>query len=291
MTAQRLFWPTILLLAVVTLALAVTGWLRSPRTVNLDDRTFDQRQAEAAAMTDDEIGARIYERLEPVYAPVHAAVPGYADFHYSVLGEYTELTEAALGQMAGAMEARLYAGFEARLTEATGRIEAERAAVFAANLQSGVAAELPEGTLLGEATRVAMADAVARVRLSAPLAAVSAATGPAAVKAVAATLARKLGARIAAKAGAKVAGKGAGVLGGAGTGAGFCAPGGPLASAACGIIGGVVAWVAVDYAAIKLDEYFNRDEFEADLHKLIEEDRAAMAAALRAALAGAAQPH
>jgi len=61
--------------------------------------------------------------LEDVYLPVYKAIPPYADFHYSVLGEYTELTEAARGQMSEALYERLFNGFEERLSGAVGLLD------------------------------------------------------------------------------------------------------------------------------------------------------------------------
>ena len=40
-----------------------------------------------------------------------------------------------------------------------------------------------------------------------------------------------------------------------------------------GLIGGAVTWIGVDMAVIRIDAYFNRDEFEADLRKLVDEHR------------------
>ena len=51
------------------------------------------------------------------------------------------------------------------------------------------------------------------------------------------------------------------------------------------VVGGAAAWVATDAAIISLDEYFNRDEFEAELRQLIDEDRARKTQAIEAALA------
>ena len=86
-----------------------------------------------------------------------------------------------------------------------------------------------------------------------------------------------------AKATLKGAAKGVGVLGGAGGGALACSWSGPFA-AACGVAGGVAAWLIADTAIISLDEYFNRDEFEQDLHRMISEDRALRRTQIQAAI-------
>jgi hypothetical protein len=62
-------------------------------------------------------------------------------------------------------------------------------------------------------------------------------------------------------------------LGGAGLGALGGSWAGPVGAAAGGAIGGAAAWFAVDAAVITIDEYFNRDDFEADLRVMVDEHR------------------
>ena len=63
----------------------------------------------------------------------------------------------------------------------------------------------------------------------------------------------------------------------------LCSWSGPGA-AACGVVGAVAAWLVTDAVIINLDEYFNRDEFEAELRQIIGEDRAEKKLLLEAAL-------
>lgn len=46
-------------------------------------------------------------------------------------------------------------------------------------------------------------------------------------------------------------------------------------------MGGLIAWLLVDKAAIELDEALNRDEFEADIHAAIDAQQSALEAQLR----------
>lgn len=287
MTLNRMFMPVIWLLLGLALGVGLLTWRSAPTHHDIQPTTLEQLVRTAADRAGAEVAGSVSGGLEAVYAPVHAAVPAYADFHYSMLGQYTELGEAALGRMAAGMEERLFPGLADRLTAEAVRLDADYAAAFQRNLDAAIRAETPEAALhlpLGEATRLIRQDALDRARITVPVATLAAAAGPAAVRVAATALARRLGTRIAAKVGAGAAGQGAGALAGAGTGATLCSPGGPLGVAVCGAGGFVLTWFLVDYTVIRLDEHFNRDEFEADLHRLIDEDRAAMAMALDRAL-------
>ncbi|MFT5365034.1 MAG: hypothetical protein ACI9VX_002673, partial [Dinoroseobacter sp.] len=54
------------------------------------------------------------------------------------------------------------------------------------------------------------------------------------------------------------------------------APLGPIGAAVGGAGGFIVGWLATDYAVIKLDELFNREEFEAEIRAMIGAERAAL---------------
>ena len=68
------------------------------------------------------------------------------------------------------------------------------------------------------------------------------------------------------KFGVKAAAKGGGALAAGATSAVACSPLGPVAFL-CGAGAAVVTWFAVDKIVVEVDEYFNRDEFEADLKR------------------------
>jgi len=74
------------------------------------------------------------------------------------------------------------------------------------------------------------------------------------------------------------------VLVGAGSGALLCSWSGPGA-AACGVVGGVVAWFVTDAVIVNIDEVLNRDDFEAELRQILLDNRAHHRAALESALA------
>jgi hypothetical protein len=87
------------------------------------------------------------------------------------------------------------------------------------------------------------------------------------------TMGKKLAVKVAAKTAMKTSAKAGGILSGAGVGAGACIVGGPIASAACGLAGAIVAWFAVDKLIVEIDEHVNRNEFEQELHSMVDEQK------------------
>ncbi len=85
--------------------------------------------------------------------------------------------------------------------------------------------------------------------------------------------ASKMAVKILAKVGAKTALKAGGIGGGAATGATIGALGGPVGSAIGGTIGGIIGWFVTDKIIIELDEVFNREEFEEELRKLVDQEK------------------
>jgi len=302
-TMSRAFWISIVAMALVSVALTLIGSLRSPVTeitsdgvsssqssptpLELPKTTLERLFSEAAEQSYVEIAPRIDDILADVYAPVYAAIPIYAEFHYSVLGEYTELGQAALGEMNKALYEKLFDGFGDRLEREAALLDQEYANSYINALQGGIRKEFPSVDFdapLGPLTQAAILDATGRAKITVPLATVAAVTaGRGALKASTAAISKKIAARVAAKAAAKGVAKGGGILVGAGGGALVCSWSGPGA-ALCGVVGGVAAWLVTDAVVINLDEYFNRDEFEAELHQMIDEDRAEKKLLLEATL-------
>jgi len=260
------------------------------------------RLASARGEAEAEGAAAIDAALETVFAEAHGRVGVYLDWWYSLPGEYQRLGALAGGDLAGMASARLettlfgQGGLEARLAPAfdavsragLARLEAEAATLgtdtarriaespcLAAALpeDAGAALEAHFGTPFSEGAVAAGALALRQ--------AVMRATGRVATRA-AFGLARRQAAKAALR---RAAGRGGGALGAAAVGAAVCSPGGPLALA-CGVGAFVASWVAVDAAAIEIEEALRRDELEADLARALESRHAALRDVLRASLAG-----
>lgn len=303
----RSFWGTIIFLAVASLGLVAIGLLRSDQStgdlreepqpvhgeaavqaVEIEPNTLQAVFERAASIARAETSDAIDPLLDELYEPVYGGVTSYADFHYTVLGEYTELVGAALGTAADAIEDRLYDGFDGRLERVANTLDARFADEFRTALMQKLQAEIPSelsGVPLAPITQRAIEDALARVRVTVPVGTVMATVGgAAAIKAVSAAIAAKVATKVAAKAAGKGVAKGTGILGGAGLGALGGSWAGPVGAAVGGAIGATVAWFAVDAAVITIDEYFSREDFEADLRVMIDEHRSVVRGHLTNAL-------
>ena len=279
----RFFWITILTLAAVSISLTIAGISHTSQpkkqekfelSKTLLEKIITNVPAEEALLkTTPSIG----KQLEAVYAPIYQSIPLYADFHYSVLGEYIELKESAFNQMNDGLKERLFSGFEQRLSVALTSLDESYAKEYQIALNQQIERIVPaEQRLLpiGDLTSAILQDAVARATVTAPLAGSAAGIiGSGTLRIVATTVAKKIAAKVLVKAAAKGAVKGGSILAGAGTGALLCSWSGPGA-ALCGLVGGTAAWLLTDSIVVNIDEYFNREDFEAELSAFIDDDKA-----------------
>ncbi|CAM4387241.1 hypothetical protein [Palleronia rufa] len=288
------FWSVIVVLAMVVLGMIAAVLLRDPRSAAapapppapvervIEEGTVAAMVYRAARRADDRIASDKARILTALFAPVNAAVPAYLDFHYSVIGEYTELSQAAFGTISDGLTDRLYNGFDARLAAGTADIAALWQRAFARELDREISAEIGTGAVVADVTRIVLDDTVDRMRVGLPVMAIAGSAGAAAGgKLAAATIGKA-----AVKGGMKVAGKGIGkLLAGAGTGAALGAALGPPGMFVGGVIGGIGTWFAVDVLVLTLDEALNRPAFEAELRTAIAAHRGEVARRIDAALA------
>lgn len=287
--ASLSFWGTLVLMAVATVGVALIVSLRASNTnqaVELAPTVVEQVLSNVASRAMRVAALEIDRNLADVYKPVYDAIPEYVDFHYSVWGEYVELGSALAGRMGTDLQERLFRGFEERLTSAGTDLDRQYRESYVTALDEEVRATIDEDnpdTVLGEATQHVLDDAVARASVSYPIAGAASIAGSGGLKALTAGLTTKVLTKIATKAGTKGTLKGGGALIGAGGAAAMCALGGPLAIA-CGVAGGIVAWLLVDAVFVNLDEFFNQDEFEAHLRELVDQHKSEMKNSLEEAL-------
>ncbi|MCZ0943541.1 MAG: hypothetical protein OXJ53_10825 [Gammaproteobacteria bacterium] len=288
--ASRSFWGTIALLAVATIGAAIVGKSsegQAPQSVEVAPTRLEDMLSASAELALQRIAPDVDDLLKEVYAPVYANIPAFASFHYSIVGEYTELLLMVRGQMEGRLHNDLFGGFEDRLQRAVDLLDHKFVASYQSALDEKVREMLAAGSpgaVLGEATELALNDAVDRARITAPIAGTVTLVSGGGVTALTAGVAKTLSTKVAAKAAAKVAFKGSATLGAAGTGAALCAWTGPVA-VACGMFGGLAAWLMADAAIVNLDEIINRSEFETELRSLVDGHRTIMKQRLKGALA------
>ena len=203
-----------------------------------------------------------------------------------MVGEYTELASAALGErLAPGIEERLLGGFEERLTLLLGHTDERYRSVFQDRFRAGIenAIPAPERDLpLAGASQYAIDTTLRRAQFGLPLAGITA-SGAAALG-IKQVLGVAAGAA-AAKTTGKLAGKtllktGSGAAAGATAGSVL----GPAGAAAGGLTAGVATWFGVDWIVIKADEYLHRDEFESGLREMVEAQERQLAARITRAL-------
>lgn len=251
---------------------------------------FSEGREAARALLETELGGG----LDDVFAGVRARLPAFADWYYSLGGEYSRLGMAALAQLnlaeggylAGKATSMLFpdteweaalAGLDARMLAALQDHQQRASAAWLAELGARLAPYRVPAPL-GAASDAARAEPLqldgfiarwvaeereafrGRIQLS------TAVGGGAAAGTV---LWRRAAARATAASGRVVAARGASRtaarVGAYATGGlAACAPTGP-AAAGCALLAGAAAWVATDWALLRLEEARNRDELLAAL--------------------------
>ncbi len=278
-------------------------WTGDPvQTVALDEQYYQLNQAQLASLasyTSEHFSAaqlgskealemQIAAQLDSLFARVSERLPLFADWYYSLSGEYSRMAMAVLSSsklVEGDFVARkaaevlfpepVWQGGLTRLeNDSNGLILAQQAQTRAAwlrGVQGLLAAQRVPAPIAGlEDSRLRAQfkpldpllieldelDALSPLRNRVAVSSLGAAglAGPALWRAVAARNALA-SARVVAAGSAR----GGSRLGGAAAGAMLCAPGGPLA-VACAAGAGVVTWLATDWLLLQLDEAWNREE-------------------------------
>ena len=292
----RWFWGTIIVMAAISVILSVMA------TINKNVEEIPEAPASTSSnetnntVTDEELPASVLailfdegiesareatiSQIDPLlndaYAPVYAQISNYADFHYSVIGEYSELFLAAGGNAGTILEEKMFEGMDGRLNDVSIHLQK----IFSANFEKAINFDKKyENTELGAITRQAISNASQRMIATAP-------TGVAVTlgtKKIAAIIAKNVAKKLVTKGAIKTGGKWAAVLSGIGGGTLSCSWSGPAAPV-CGVAGGIIAWVAADYSILALDEYWNRQDFEKEISSMIDEQKTKHRNALEAAL-------
>lgn len=300
------FWSTILIFA----ALYVYANLKLARLsedhqgrVLVSERFYEEwRQVLPEVFVDmgealDTAGAKteqiVARQINTAFAPVYQRIPVFLDFHYSVIGEYTELSAAVAGGAGVELKRILFdeVDFDQRLNDAIASIQSESDTVLSTALtkiNEGVREKLDlapsELALLGKVVTLSMEDAGQRFTGSElMLKSAGAMVGAGAAAALMTkTIGKKIASKLATKAAAKTAAKAAsGVGGGAASGAAagmLCGPLAWLCAPVGGVAGAVTFWLVTDKVIIEVDEYFNKETFEAELRAILDEEKARLSA-------------
>jgi len=215
----------------------------------------------------------INSEFDELFANVDTNVDNFLDFHYSIIGEYTELTAMVAGDIEEEISEKLFgADFLNQIEEKSLIIEdkyrngiTEHFNVIDNIASKDVDLDLNEGKLnsLNEDIRLRMSTQEGKVGVI-----LSARLAPQLIKVIATKLATQTIAKVAAKGTAKTAAKLA-ATGAAATAGGVC---GPFVWICAPVAAGVV-WFGTDAVIISGDEYLNREDFKKEILKSLNEQR------------------
>ena len=294
----------------------------SPQIVALDEQYYRLNQTQMAwlaSFTSQQFSAgqerskevieeQIDAQLDSLFARVNERLPLFADWYYSLSGEYSRMAMAALSTtklVEGDFVARkatevlfpepVWQGGLARLENESNALllaqQIQTRAAWLSEVQSLLATQRVPAPIVGledtqhqtELTPLDVLlfqldelDALSPLRNRVAVSSFGAVgiAGPALWRAVAARNAVG-SARVLAATSAR----GGSRLSGAATGALVCAPGGPLA-VACAAGAGVVTWLATDWLLLQLDEAWNRAELLSHMAEALQDLRVGLEAEL-----------
>ena len=288
------FWWTILTL------ISVTGVLLILATLNQNPQPEEERkvrieQGKEAPQSEEELRARVEKRkghilgkvlrpelfqktdkaidkkIDTAFAPIYEQIPKFLDWHYSVSGQYQQLSEAAFGDLESEMEEWLLSGVHERLEDASAKINEIFKAEFRSLIEQKIQDELQT---VDKASRDVYEKMLTKAmqnsiqRFTASVAGPGLAAFQVAIAGIFGAITKKLLASVAIKTGGKTAAK---IVGSAASGAAVGSFLGPIGTAVGGTLGAIFGWFAVDAAVVNVDAHFNRADFEQELIALIDE--------------------
>ena len=219
------------------------------------------------------VNETINSEFDKLFKDVDGNVDAFLDFHYSIIGEYTELTTMVAGDIEKEISEKLFdSNFSNQIEKTSLLIDetyrnsiTEHFKVIDNTALQDIDLDLNRGTLskLNEDIRLRMSTQEGKIGIM-----LSARLAPQAIKIITAKLATKTVAKVAAKSAAKTTAKVA-ASSTAGTAGLTC---GPFAWI-CSPIAAGVAWFATDAVVIAGDEYLNREEFKKKILNSLHEQR------------------
>jgi len=253
-----------------------------------------RREAAFSGVVDASLTARIDAALDAAFAPVHGNIDRYLDFHYSLLGSYTELGAALTGDLSGAMQDHLFDDdFRDGLSSAILTVEDRYRTALSAALDETNAAARAELGFSGEDMRLTamltdLSMASVEARFGADLVAgrilgigAGGLAGRALARQVGRSVSRQLSRNVANQfvgqlarhAGRTAVSRSLGSGGGAATGAQVglvCGPMAWLCSGVGTVVGAGVGWYMAESTILALDERINRDAYAEELGRTVD---------------------
>lgn len=289
---EKLFWLTIIILALIYITLQIFATMNKDETeipklildpvvisINLEradsNITFDIEREIA------NINSTIDTNIDNLFSSVENNIDSFLDFHYSVIGEYVELGAMATNKISETIQKRLFGSdFENSVKEAFQRVDInykdsinkhiqmihESATV---NVDSALNIDILSKLENDISSFASMQEGKLGLVVGAKLI-------PKIAQVISAKIALKASGKFllksSTKAGAKYATTGAAAL--AGTTCGpfvwICSP-----------LLAITAWFTTDAVVVNIDEYYNRDEFNKEILEVINEQKAILSDAAK----------
>ncbi len=222
----------------------------------------------------DNINATIDRRVDRLFAPVYNNIDSFLDFHYSVIGEYTELGLAATGKIEEGIRDRLFGSqFNNELSDTTMQIKSRFASILdmqQKSIENHIMIDIDKklnNNILDTLKKDINSSVSTQKNKIATLLGVGIS-----YKMIMTTIGSKIVAKLSSKMIAKGVIKGGSKLGAVGIGAATGAVCGP-AAIICSPILAAAAWFGTDAMLATGDEYLNRDEFKQEIVQSIDQQK------------------
>ncbi|MEA3491856.1 MAG: hypothetical protein U9R27_08160 [Campylobacterota bacterium] len=303
---EKLFWITILVLFIIYTSLQIVAYTNVKKSetplgqgsvvakeivdivemITVRDDTIQKNLTQPRAVDDikksltlgvKNLTTNIDESVDKLFVPIYGNVDSFLDFHYSVIGEYSELGAAVTGKIEQTIQEKIFGSDFADVLEsvtedlqyalneelathqstidyeATKDIDRELNADILNRLKVDIAERVSLQTnkivtLLGVGVGYKMVAGILSTK-------------------IAAKLSSKLAIKGAVKAGSKAAGAGAGAAAGL-----LCGPGVII----CAPLLALGAWFGTDAILVTGDEYLHRDEFKSEIIVAIDGQKQAL---------------
>lgn len=222
---------------------------------------------------EEKLIASINKEIDEVFEQtLNSNIDKFLDFHYSIIGSYTELGTMAFSDYDKFVSQMLLGDdFADKINQATIKIEKEYEISLKNHLDFiesvstvGVDFELNSKALNRIKEDINTNLLQQEIKLGVFGLAISAKIASVITAKIAAKSALKTGA----KAGSKIAGIGSGAALGASVGA-LCGPGAIICSPVGAVLGAVGIWIATDFAINKSDEHFSREDLKKEIEDFI----------------------
>ena len=290
------------------LIIAGQPYYLEPETASVLSVQFAQKLEQQQATALAQFNQQLDSKLDDAFRPALNRIPYFANWYYSLQGEYTRLASALVGNMgeylSNQLQEQVFSELDTRLEQSFQQLNQEASTLLKQNFtqllqdmqhliqQQGGGMPLANQTVT--ITQVTDFDALlGQVDLSQHTLGRQVASGLSAVGAFAAvtmgkglgsavvkqSLAKTVGtksfqlaAALMTKTAVKTAAKSGGALEAGAVGIAICSPSGPIALL-CGSGAAVITWLAVDKVFLEADEALNREAFENDIKTTLLEQR------------------